>query len=305
MAAQDGVGHKSYALALREIRAGRKSSHWIWYVWPSLKSLRPGTSKPQFLLPDFAAVLQYLALSTLAQRLMEITDVAREKLQTGVAPQVLMGSATDAGKLPESLTLFALAAAVAGSREMLELFCDCLEALHRAGAKAKRAAGREQPQPKSAPELFDARALAAVREDCTAPPQLRRLLAAPKVCRADLQCLLAPPEQQVVPKVEPRPNMPSVCAIVAKPQSPIPETVRTEFATLVQARGWDPRAFLLNLSVLDSQGEGLLPQEVVSSALLDMMPETTPGMIGNVLRTAPAADGQQVRYQDLSAWLFA
>lgn len=85
----------------------------------------------------------------------------------------------------------------------------------------------------------------------------------------------------------------------------MPETVRVEFATLVQARGWDLRAFLLMLSVLDSQGEGLLPQYAVSTALLDMMPETTPGMVGNLLRLAPMADGQQVRYQDFVSWLFA
>ena len=39
--AQEGIGmHTStYATALAEIRAGRKVSHWIWYVFPQLKGL--------------------------------------------------------------------------------------------------------------------------------------------------------------------------------------------------------------------------------------------------------------------------
>ena len=35
-----------YQQALREIRSGRKTGHWIWYIWPSLKEVRK-TSRPQ------------------------------------------------------------------------------------------------------------------------------------------------------------------------------------------------------------------------------------------------------------------
>lgn len=36
--AQD-AGHGGFATALAELRAGRKQSHWIWYVFPQLAGL--------------------------------------------------------------------------------------------------------------------------------------------------------------------------------------------------------------------------------------------------------------------------
>lgn len=176
LAAQEGGARTPpYAAALGEIRAGRKKTHWVWYVWPTLKSLRPGTHKPQYLLPDFATAVQYLATPPLAGRLREISQAACEQLRGGVAPETLMGSATDAGKLHESWTLFALAAAAAGEPGQLALFCGWLEAL-----RAALSGGGGSPSGGRPPELFDARTVAAVRGDGTTPPQLRRQLSAPQ-----------------------------------------------------------------------------------------------------------------------------
>eukprot|EP00729_Bicosta_minor_P003834 gene3834-26860_t len=47
----DGGGAAStskYGTAVAQIRKGKKTGHWIWYIWPTLRQLRPGTSKPQF-----------------------------------------------------------------------------------------------------------------------------------------------------------------------------------------------------------------------------------------------------------------
>merc|ERR1711881_364744 len=78
-AAQDKAS--SFNRALKEIRDGRKTGHWIWYVWPTLAALRPGTSRPDCLLPDLAAAQAYLLDEVLRQRLEEITAVATEHLQ--------------------------------------------------------------------------------------------------------------------------------------------------------------------------------------------------------------------------------
>lgn len=104
---QNGVPHcVSYATALREIRAGKKTSHWlsasevqiankkissrIWWIWPSLlKSVLffhllnrltgfyivRKTSRPDMQLPDFATARIYLEHETLTNRLVEITRV--------------------------------------------------------------------------------------------------------------------------------------------------------------------------------------------------------------------------------------
>ena len=100
-----------YRTALREIRAGRKSTHWIWYIWPALKQLRPKTSRPHFLLPDFDAARAYVRHPTLCGRFHEITTAAVTHLQQGVNPRVLFGSVTDCSKFQECMTVFAVAAA--------------------------------------------------------------------------------------------------------------------------------------------------------------------------------------------------
>jgi hypothetical protein len=41
----------TFEQALREITAGRKASHWMWYIWPSLTGIRT-TSKPDLMIPD-------------------------------------------------------------------------------------------------------------------------------------------------------------------------------------------------------------------------------------------------------------
>lgn len=120
-------GKPSYIQALGEIRNGRKVTHWIWYVWPSLAVLRPGTSRPSFLLPNFRAVQLYLQDDVLSARLVEITEAAISHLQRGLKPQILFGSITDASKFREAMTLFALAALENGDVMQLQLFVEALD----------------------------------------------------------------------------------------------------------------------------------------------------------------------------------
>lgn len=176
--AQDGVGHTPYSQALSEIQAGQKRSHWIWYVWPSLRALRPGTSRPHFLLPNFAAAQLLLAAEPLASRLEEISVSALQRLQSGTPLNVLMGGGVDATKFREALTVFSLAAATSGhpaAPRQLDLFCRCLEAA--ASERGRRAAARG-PAPSSglggpkAPApgaALEPRAVEAVLADPTAP----------------------------------------------------------------------------------------------------------------------------------------
>lgn len=118
----------SFKRALQEIRNGRKSGHWIWYVWPALASLRPGTSRPEFLLPDLLAVQAFLQHEVLRERFIEITEVAIEHLQRGVAPKTLFGSATDADKFVECLTVFAYASISSKDDQMQQLCASGLNA---------------------------------------------------------------------------------------------------------------------------------------------------------------------------------
>lgn len=108
----------SYAVACEEIRKGHKSSHWIWYVWPSLQAVR-GAMHPEFLLPDFKTACAYLRDPVLADRLLEVSSFAIQHLQAGTDPAVLFGKMhrCDFPKFYEAMTLFAIAAHVAGDAD--------------------------------------------------------------------------------------------------------------------------------------------------------------------------------------------
>ena len=110
----DGLSQGTYADALHQIRgSARKSSCWIWWIFPTMAQLRPTTSRPQFLLPDVATVREYILHPVLRPRLLEITEAACIHLEAGVPSLTLMGGIIDEEKFRESLTMFAVIAAAA------------------------------------------------------------------------------------------------------------------------------------------------------------------------------------------------
>lgn len=141
-------GKPSYSQALDEIRNGRKVTHWIWYVWPSLAVLRPGTSRPTFLLPNFHAAQLYLQDDVLSGRLVEITEAALVHLRRGVKPQVLFGSSTDASKFKETMTFFAIAAVENHDAARLQLCATALDLCGRGqlDTRALEAVVAERPR---------------------------------------------------------------------------------------------------------------------------------------------------------------
>ena len=96
-----------YATALSEIRAGRKTSHWIWYIFPQLAALGRSSTAKFYGIADLDEARAYLANETLASRLKEITQALLDLPDTDA--QKVMGSHVDAVKLRSSMTLFALA----------------------------------------------------------------------------------------------------------------------------------------------------------------------------------------------------
>ncbi|WP_294158510.1 DUF1810 domain-containing protein [uncultured Selenomonas sp.] len=100
--AQEG----DYEIALSEIRAGRKRSHWIWYIFPQLKGLgRSGTSE-YYGISGMEEAKAYLENPVLCGRLVEISE-ALLGLESNDADDVM--GFPDNLKLRSSMTLFALA----------------------------------------------------------------------------------------------------------------------------------------------------------------------------------------------------
>jgi uncharacterized protein (DUF1810 family) len=92
--------------ALAEMRAGRKRSHWIWYVFPQIAGLGSSHMSQTYAIRDRDEAAAYLRHPVLAPRLFEITSVVAEQLRAGVPLERLMGSSIDGAKLVSSLTLF-------------------------------------------------------------------------------------------------------------------------------------------------------------------------------------------------------
>src|SRR3954470_11411387 len=98
--------HAGYDTALAEIRRGRKTSHWIWYIFPQLAGLGRSAMAEKYAIRDLAEACDYLHDPLLRARYEEITAAVSDQLADGVAVEELMGSRIDALKLVSSLTLF-------------------------------------------------------------------------------------------------------------------------------------------------------------------------------------------------------
>lgn len=66
----------SDAIALEEVRNGRKVSHWMWYIFPQLRGLGQSTSAWYYGIEDPEEARAYLAHPVLSQWLREITQAA-------------------------------------------------------------------------------------------------------------------------------------------------------------------------------------------------------------------------------------
>jgi uncharacterized protein (DUF1810 family) len=95
---------RDYAIALDEIRSGRKRSHWMWYIFPQIAGLGFSETSKFYSLKDQAEAEAYLNHPVLGKRLIEISTTLME-LEDDHAIRIF-GSPDDM-KLKSSMTLFA------------------------------------------------------------------------------------------------------------------------------------------------------------------------------------------------------
>jgi uncharacterized protein (DUF1810 family) len=93
----------SYPTALAEVRAGYKSSHWMWYIFPQLKGLGFSSTAQYYGINGREEAMAYLKHPVLGVRLREITS-ALLTLERKSAVEIF--GRTDAMKLRSSMTLF-------------------------------------------------------------------------------------------------------------------------------------------------------------------------------------------------------
>ena len=102
----------TYRNALKEIGAGRKEGHWMWYIFPQLRGLGRSETATYYGLIGKAEAKAYLSDKVLGGRLREICNsLAQVKGKTAAD---IFGP-IDAMKLRSSMTLFYI---VSGKEEI-------------------------------------------------------------------------------------------------------------------------------------------------------------------------------------------
>jgi uncharacterized protein (DUF1810 family) len=94
----------TYDAAVDELRAGRKRSHWMWFVFPQIAGLGQSPTSRHFAISSLDEARAYLAHPVLGPRLIDAAQIVAE-LDGRTADEIFGG--IDATKLRSSMTLFA------------------------------------------------------------------------------------------------------------------------------------------------------------------------------------------------------
>jgi len=108
---------------LQEIRAGEKTGHWMWFVFPQLRGLGRSAMAERYGIAGLDEARAYLAHPVLGTRLREIARALLDHRGTSAA--AVLG-AVDAMKMRSCATLFR----AAGAGEDARLFEALLQAFH-------------------------------------------------------------------------------------------------------------------------------------------------------------------------------
>jgi uncharacterized protein (DUF1810 family) len=93
-----------YRTAVEELRAGRKRTHWMWFVFPQLRQLGRSPTAVHYGIASRDEAVAYLAHDLLGPRLRECARLVAAV--DGRSAEQIMGP-VDALKLRSSMTLFA------------------------------------------------------------------------------------------------------------------------------------------------------------------------------------------------------
>ncbi len=94
----------TYEQALRELQTGKKTSHWMWFIFPQIRGLGFSTMSKRYAIAGPAEAKAYFDHPLLGYRL--ITCAQAMLLHSRRSATEILGS-SDAMKLQSSMTLFA------------------------------------------------------------------------------------------------------------------------------------------------------------------------------------------------------
>lgn len=112
----------AYDDARRELLAGRKTGHWIWFVFPQLAGLGRSPTAQKFAIGSLDEARAYLAHPVLGPRLVDCTEIVSAIPKRSL--NEIFGYPDDL-KFRSSMTLFAAAAPdVPAFPQALDKYCD-------------------------------------------------------------------------------------------------------------------------------------------------------------------------------------
>lgn len=109
--------HAVYEAARAELRAGRKQTHWMWFIFPQIKGLGHSPTAIRYAIASREEARAYLAHPILGPRLRECSQVVADLDETSIT--AIFGHPDDL-KFRSSMTLFS---SVASDNKV---FVDCL-----------------------------------------------------------------------------------------------------------------------------------------------------------------------------------
>lgn len=95
----------TYNRALQEIQSGRKTSHWMWFIFPQIAGLGLSETAQFYAIQNGEEAAAYLAHPILGNRLIEISGALLQLLTNNA---VSIFGTVDSLKLKSSMTLFSL-----------------------------------------------------------------------------------------------------------------------------------------------------------------------------------------------------
>jgi uncharacterized protein (DUF1810 family) len=95
-----------FARVLEELRAGHKTTHWMWFIFPQIAGLGHSPTARAFAISDLSEAKAYLAHDLLGPRLTTCTKLANDI--PGRSAYEIFGTPDDL-KFRSSMTLFAKA----------------------------------------------------------------------------------------------------------------------------------------------------------------------------------------------------
>ena len=97
--------NESYPYALKEIKKGKKTRHWMWFIFPQISGLGFSETSKYYAIKNKDEATEFLDHEVLGKRLIEISN---ELLNLNTNDPVAIFGMVDSVKLKCSMTLFSL-----------------------------------------------------------------------------------------------------------------------------------------------------------------------------------------------------